>query len=365
MFDPSVTILMRTVRFVFVLLSLVVFLYLFFSQVRVHAQAGVSISPADFNERLSPGEIRNLSIKVRNRSAENEVYYLSVQNISGVRDGGVPIFAPDRAEVTGYEIADWITLATSSVAILAGDEAVVDFSLRVPDNATPGSHFGSVFFSTEAPEIQSSGAAVGFQVANIIHVRVAGDVIEAANVRQFSTDQYIYGSSNVAFTARIENAGNVLVTPIGSVEVKNMFGKKVVSLPFNQDSKSAVFPLTTRDFELSWEDEGPGFGRYEATVSAAYGDSGARFTLSSTVTFWILPMNIIGPALGILAVVLLVTFLIARLYISRTLAQYAQSSSSRRLVQRRRQGSSVTMLVVLVMLVVTALFLIVLLALFA
>jgi hypothetical protein len=85
--------------------------------------------------------------------------------------------------------------------------------------------------------------------------------------------------------------------------------------------------------------------------------------MSSTVTFWILPMNIIGPALGVLAVLLLTVFIFVRLYIRRSLAHVNQG---RRVIQRRRKGgSSEFLLLSVVMLTVIGLFLIVLLALFA
>ena len=74
-------------------------------------------------------------------------------------------------------------------------------------------------------------------------------------------------------------------------------------------------------------------------------------------------MNIIGPALGVLAVILLTVFVIVRLYIKRSLAHLNQG---RRVIQRRRKGgSSQILLLTVVMLTVIGLFLVVLLALFA
>jgi hypothetical protein len=114
-----------------------------------------------------------------------------------------------------------------------------------------------------------------------------------------------------------------------------------------------------------WEDEGPGFGRYEAILSMVYGDQGRQATISSTVTFWILPANIILPALGVLAVLLLVTYVSAKLYVRRKL-QFAETGGARRIVRRRRSsGVSPVLLVAVVMLAVTAIFLLILLALFA
>jgi len=328
-------------------------------------RAGVNISPARIDDQMNPGEVREFQIKVRNRSPLDEMYFLSVRNISGVGvDGGTPIFSTPRAIPTGYELSDWVTLPTESVLLPGNEEMVFTIRISVPESAVPGSHFGAVFVANEPPNIDQSGAAVGFQVANIIHIRVAGEVSEQASIRQFSTNQFFYGSKNVEFTARIENAGNTLITPVGEIELFSMLGRSIVTIPFNQSNLLSVFPKDTRSFAVSWSDPGIGFGRYEALITVGYGDAGARQTLSNTVTFWILPLQVIGPALGVLAILLIITYIIARLYISRTLAQY-QEPNTRRLVRRRKQSSSLPLLVLLIMLVVTALFLLLLLVLFA
>jgi hypothetical protein len=239
----------------------------------------------------------------------------------------------------------------------------ITFLLKVPPEATPGSHFGSVFVSALPPDIQQSGAAVGYDVANIIIMRVSGEADDRANIRQFSTKRFFNSEKNIDFNTRIENEGNVLVKPTGPVEIFNMLGKKVDVVTFNE-SQLSVFPGKVRNFEFNWTSEGTGFGRYEAVLSPVYGESGARKTMSSTVSFWILPVNIILPALAGLAFLLLITFLVVRLYIKRTLAHLAQGQT--RIVRKRKSKSlSSTLLLVVVMLTVSALFLIVLLVLFA
>jgi hypothetical protein len=325
-------------------------------------EAGVSISPARIDEMLEPGIIKEYSFTVRNLNNTEQTYFLSKRNISGVRDGGVPIFDDVNAERSRYNLVEWLSVSTDTLTVPGGATAEVTLTLSVPSDATPGSHFGGIFVSVDAPEIEQSGAAVGYQVANIISIRVAGEANENASIRQFSTDQYFHGSKNVDFSVRIENTGNVLVRPVGPLEIFNMLGQKVDTITFNE-SQGDVFPESIREFNFNWTAEGTGFGRYEAILSPAYGDVGARRTMSSTASFWVLPMNIILPALGALVTILLITFFFVRMYIRRTLAHMTGGT---RLVRRRKQkGSSATLLIIIVLLVVTALFLLVLLAVFA
>jgi hypothetical protein len=348
----------------FALSAIVFFIsFLAFAAISSAQSIGVSITPAQIEETIDPGTSRDFTFTLQNLNESEQTFFFFTRNITGVIDGGTPVFAENNQEVTGYELADWITLESSSAVLAGGATQEVRFKMNVPQDASPGSHFGGVFISVDPPEIENSGAAVGYQVANIISIRVAGEANNTANIRQFSTERYFHGSQNVNFLARIENAGNVLVRPSGPLEIYNMLGQKVDTLNFN-DSQNAVFPANTRDFTLAWEGEGVGFGRYEAIISLVYGDEGVKQTISSTVSFWVLPMNIIGPALGILAFILILTFIFVRLYIRRTLA--GMSSGGTRIVRRRKKSnSSATLLLIVSLLTVSSLFLIVLLVLFA
>lgn len=343
---------------------LFVFLLVLPNVVDAQQSAGVGLKPATIEEPMEPGESRDFSVTVSNLSSTEQTLYLFTRNISGVRAGGVPIFAAENAEVTGYEITEWVSLPESEIVIDGNSSRQISFTISVPDNASPGSHFGGVFVSVEPPRLRSSGAAIGYEVASILSIRVAGEAVEKAQIRSFSTNNFIYGSPNVEFTAVIENQGNVLLRPNGPLEITNMFGSVVATLNFNENL-AGVFPMTERPFDLVWEDEGTGFGRYEARLSLIYGSQGKNQTVTNTVSFWVLPMDIILPAALVLTVLLGGTYLGIKLYVKRKLAYYG---GGRRLVSRRRRGGSSTstgLLVFIVMLSVTAIFLIVLLALYA
>ncbi len=334
------------------------------SLVLAQAGAGITIKPATVEERMEPGTEQTFSVTVRNENNEDQLFYLGTRDIVGVRDGGVPIYSDPELERTEFDMSTWISLTSDTVFIPAQSEVPVSFTVRTPQNASPGSHFAGIFISVEPPEIRESGAAIGYEVANIISIRVAGDVLEKAEIRQFSTDNYIYGSQNVDFNVRIENGGNTLIRPTGPVEVTNMFGTDVTENLIFNESQAGVFPGDTREFTFSWTGEGTGFGRYEAVVSPVYGEEGAKQTMSSSVTFWILPMNIVLPALGVLLTLLLGTYIGVKLYVRRKLSLYA-AMGSRKMVRRQQNAGNPLLLIFLVMMTVTALFFMILLVLFS
>lgn len=340
-------------------------LLLLSSGVALAQGAGITLKPATIEENMDPGASRDYTFVIVNESTADQLYYLGKRDIVGVRDGSVPIYAEEGQEKTGYELSEWIQLAQDTVMIPAGAETAVNFTVTIPNDGAPGSHFGGIFISVEPPKLRESGAAIGYEVANIVSIRVAGEVDERASIRQFSTDNYIYGSPNVEFSLKIENQGNTLVRPRGPLSITNMFGKEVGGGMIFNESAAGVFPRDTREFLFTWESEEPGFGRYEAVVSPVYGEAGANQTISSSVTFWILPMNIIGPALGVLLVTFLVIYVATKLYIRRKLAYYTATGSGRKLVRRNTDTGSPLLLIFLAMLSVSALFFIVLLLLFS
>jgi len=343
---------------------LVAIFFVFFSaETSAQSSEGIGIKPAVLNDALDLGAEKHFSFTVQNKSEVDQTYFFLKKDIIGAREGGEPIFATDTSEKTPYEMSEWIKLEQDSIFIPKGEERVVSFSIKVPDETSPGDHFASIITSSKPPEINKTGASVGYQVANIITIRIPGEIIDLAKIREFSTEKYFYASKNVDFKVKIENEGNVLVKPVGVVDIKNMFGKSVSTIDFNKDA-SGVFPKTTaypegiKLFNLSWKEEGLGFGRYEASLNISYG-SEQKSSLYNTVTFWVLPANVIIPTIISLLVIFLIIFFVVKVHINRKVAMLT-GGGSRRLVNNRRQNQFPTFLVFLSMLALTTIILIVL-----
>ncbi len=353
----------------FIFFCLLVVVGFIFSPAPAFAQdkAGISLSPATIEDAVDPGEQFVKTLKLTNLSSEGQEYYIFTRDIEGVRDGGVPIFANEDAEVTGFEMSSWITLPEDQPLIVGPGETVsFQIKIDVPENATPGSHFAGVFSSIEAPRLRTIGAAVGYDVASVVSLRIRGDAIESATIREFSTDKTIYGSPDVNFQLRLENKGTVLLRPYGPLSITNMFGKRVELLTANE-SLAGVFPGTVRDFALSWTSEDLAFGKYTAEVGLVYGSEGSSRSLVSETSFWVLPMNILGPALLGILVIFLTVYFGVRLYIRSAVRRLSGQSVSRRARGRRVSNAptSPMLLFIIIFLGVTALFLLILLILFA
>lgn len=343
--------------------------FVYFSTVEAQGEAGLRISPSIIEDRIEPGDSFEGTLRVTNLEGTEREFFIIRRDISSIGPGGQPVFA-EPGEITGYELSEWISLAQTSIVLNPNEEGTVNFVVTVPENASPGGHFGGIFLSAEAERQRTTGAGVGYQVGTIMNFRIGGDIIEEAQVREFSTDNLLYGTANVKFDVSVENEGNVLIRPRGPIDIADMFGKKVATIRLN-DSGAAVLPNSRRDFSISWEDEGFFFGRYEAIVALAYGED-VRKTASAATSFWVLPIQIILPVLGGLLLFVLLIYFGMRMYVRRRLEDMYRHSRVRakgrrpaRVVRAERGPFPKIAVVVIALLVFTMLFLAVLFLFFA
>jgi hypothetical protein len=347
---------------IIVLASFIVFLNLGVSL--AHAQqAGIQIKPSIIEERVEPGQTYPFTLHITNRGSVSDTFFVTKRDITGIGEDGHPILADESEEKTGFESSTWISVGQESVEIPSGQERSIPITILVPSDATKGGYFASIIVTTNPPQLQGVGATVSYGAATIVALRVggsAGDAVEEVNIREFRTDKVLYGSPEVTFITKVANIGNTLLRPRGPLEITDMFGKKVASLVVNVDG-AAVLPKGERTFETSWKGEGLFFGRYQVVMSLGYGEDEKK-TVSETLSFWVLPANVLIPVLVVAAVLIIGLFTLTKMHIKRKLRSMNVSANTAR---RSRGTVSRSALTTVVFLVCTLAFFLFLFAFFA
>lgn len=328
--------------------------------------AGLQLKPAVVEDQVNPGEVHQYTLSVTNVGKAAGIFYIHTLDIKGVDDGGRPIFS-NHNEITGYELSSWMSVPLQSVSLGTGESKTISFSVHIPTDASPGSHFASILFNDKPTAPTSSGTGVGFDVGAIVSLRISGDIHEEAQLREFSTDKLIYGTPNVTFTSKVENLGNVLVQPSGSIQITSMFGRQVANIPVNE-LLASVFPKANRTYTTKWASDTFAFGRYEAVVSLVYG-SDARKTIYSTTSFWVLPIIPICIILGGVLVIIITIFALMKAYIRKQLRQMGVTKVTKAdsdFYKKKYQKSvSKLVIVAMAMLLVCVVFLVLMFVLFA
>lgn len=287
---------------------------------------GIKISPVRVEDLVVPGQILQRMIKVTNNSNNAKRLYPYIKDFTADgEEGAAKLLAPGEGDETS--MASWIKIDAEGADFLPNEEKEMPFTIEVPENIGPGGYYGAIVFGTQAPKVQGEGAergaaiAIAQQTGALVLIQVAGDALEEAEVREYSTDKDFYPTPfDVKFMIRIENKGNVHVKPYGKIEITNMFGKQAGTLYINEKGAN-ILPHSIRRFQSEWKGD-LGFGRYKAMLILSYGtpaNQGGKGMQSiiQDVYFWVFPWKIIIPAfLGIIFLVALIV-LFLKFYKSR------------------------------------------------
>src|SRR5690606_4502697 len=134
----------------------------------------------------------------------------------------------------GTTLAEWIEITKDPVVLGPGQSAPVPFTVRVPENVSPGGHFAAIMVGTRPPENSGEFQIKTSQiVTSLFFLRISGDVIENGMIREFRSTETFYSEPEVGFEVRFANKGNVHIQPQGEIKIKNMWGKERGTIPIN------------------------------------------------------------------------------------------------------------------------------------
>lgn len=287
-----------------------------------HSAKALTLSPPTVEINAKPGEVVQVVAKLYNDTASVLDIKPGALSFTSKGERGQPDFFEDK---TGLDLQHWITVP-SDVALAPQERRSVVIAVAVPKNADPGGHYAAIFWGTQPPKVENSGAGIQGQIAMLILVNVEGNAKADASIIEFRPVSKFVTHLPADFIVRVQNTGSVHVHPAGDLMIRNMFGRRAVTLPFNiQPSTGNVLPKSIRRFDLSWFKQGVelgqsewykewnnfAFGRYTAELAATYGPSNKLFTAKTT--FWVFPwMVCIVMLIGLALVVFILRSLVMR-----------------------------------------------------
>ncbi|MDF1498503.1 MAG: DUF916 domain-containing protein [Patescibacteria group bacterium] len=274
----------------------------------------VSISPPVIEIDVNPGDQIERTIKVNNETEKERTYIVGVKKFEMIGEEGYQKFIPIEENNDDFGLTSWIKYNETKIVVSPKSSKEFKFTIDIPLSADPGGHYASVYFSTGAENVDndaSSAVGVQAQINSLILFRVSGDVVEKAEIESFDLEngKILLYHLPVNFVFRVKNEGNVHIMPIGNIEIKNMFGKKVEVLNANPKN-NRVLPESIRKIESQWgsdeknmleggfiqelknEYSNFAFGKYSARLDAVYGN-GNQNLLSGMIIFWIIPWRLI------------------------------------------------------------------------
>lgn len=280
-----------------------------------------ALSPAIMEISAKRGEVIEQTFTIINSNIAEQTYYLEAIKFVSREDSGAPKFIPYDVDHSG--LAEWISLFSNSVRVPARSKGDVSFKIAIPDDIASGGYYAAITVS-EAPQeiVATNGASIEAKTATLLLLTVEGDTNEKAVLLDFSVTDKSTSLLSGVYEYRIQNQGNVHVSPSGVVKVTDIFGR-VVSTSNANESGSRVLSGTTRSFDgsIGTEDKTGFFnalkqqtsqfvvGPVTVSLDLKYG-SGDQ-VLNEEVVFWVIPWQLIISVL-ILLIVGLVIFRVIR-----------------------------------------------------
>lgn len=277
---------------------------IFSTQVKaVDDSTGLIISPPLKENSANPGDSLSDVIKITNPTDSTLEVAITVQDFKAQGEEGAQIFIDPGENITGFSMASWIEVE-KNFTLKSQETKEIEYSVKVPDNAEAGGHYGVIFFTpskTSSDVLEGSGAVVVPKVGSLILVNVSGNVVYSAEIEEFSTAKSIYLNNKniIDFISRVQNTGTSHIKPQGNIVVKNSLGNTVTTLAVNEKSGN-ILPDSIRKFENEW-DKKYGFGYYKAELALTYGEGK---TITDSLSFWVFPwMETVG---GIIVLIFLI-----------------------------------------------------------
>lgn len=268
----------------------------------VHA---FSISPSVVELNGSRSDIVQSTITVINTSAADQTFYLGTMKFVPREESGKPQFIPPEEDLSGFP--EWISFEQQSVKVSGGSKVDVPFTIAIPDGADSGTHHAAIVISDSPYEVvEANGVSLNARIAVLLFLTVEGETLEAASLLDFtsSIDGKTLSVASGDFAYRLQNQGNVNVTPVGTVTVRDIFGRQIEVVDANAVG-GRLLPESTRKYDGVFGPQGPKnffaiagdqfnqfvLGPVTIDLSLEYGQSGLQIT--DSISFWVIPWQLL------------------------------------------------------------------------
>ena len=264
----------------------------------------------DIRDDEARSDTQQGEILLSNASTEVTFVYISIVDF-------VPTSGSESFQFVGRSpgvtsVRDWITIDSPlEFTFKPGESKEIPYTIKAPADAEPGSHFGVIFFKATNAADQDAQIKVGTQVGVLAFVTIPGKFEQKGDITSFTAPAFVQ-SGPVNLEMLFSNTGTVYFEPKGTIEISNMFGSKIASVPIGG---YAVLPTGVKKMDFPWDVSGLLLGRYTA-VAKIY-DTDGNLIASATTSFWAVPIwYIVGFLVLLVILFLVINFLRTRVSIS-------------------------------------------------
>lgn len=278
-----------------------------------------SVSPMVANEKAKPRDIIKKELLVTNNTSQRMDLYIHVENIDPTV--GVQEFVSPGVSDLSTSLANWVEITRGVIELSAGETRKIPYLIHVNLTAKPGNYYARIQFNKGPKRSEAEVSKEG--TALMLNLEVQDDAKERLQLGNFISEDGVILGDTVSFSYLLENIGNRLIEPRGSIRIFNRRGEEVGSVPLNANGEE-INPDNKKQLAAAWNATGR-FGKYKAFLDLEYGENQLA-SVQDTVYFWVFPWKEIMVAfVGVLVLAVVGTYIVHM----RSIAQPVQVRANR------------------------------------
>ena len=299
------------------------------------SSASLSIVPKK-TYLIEPGKDVKDTLVIRNLDSQNPLELsLRVVDFTFTDNGGTPkLFLDENAPQTTWSLKPYTTIP-KTVSVAPSASKTIDISVAIPANHGAGSYYSAIIYGTTSPD----GGNVGLSASGVtlVFTTIPGKVSEDLILKKLGAyDTTIKGGDlsgyklfnekeprSIGYT--LQNNGNVTEAPVGTIKLKDIFGRETTIDDVNPSGSLALIGQTrtyttciksasqqvdfngSRSTAASCVSPGLWPGYYRVSLDVFYGQNGnTTKEVNGVASFWYLPWWFVIAFLILLVIIAIV-----------------------------------------------------------
>ncbi len=227
--------------------------------VRPEKQGQTTLPGGHFNFALAADDHITDAMVVENFSDHSIAFSFYGADILSASGGGV---APAQATNVMHGVGAWMAVPNPKRTIGAHQEVTVPFTLTVPAGERPGQHLGAIVASADVGTTPT-GSVIEARTALLVVVTLPGVASPSGRLGPLRVSpvahQFVFGIT-------LTNTGNLLLTYVGSITVRDAAGRSVARRSL-VPSSGYVVPAGVILLTATWDDALPQSSAYTARAT--------------------------------------------------------------------------------------------------
>jgi hypothetical protein len=280
---------------------------------------GLRISPVRTDLTIEPGKSRIIDVYVDNVTDSPTVLRGVTNDFTASNDesGKPQVLFDDGASAPSHGLRKYVA-PISNFTLAPKERKDVKITISIPTGTAGGGYYGAVRFLPASGAGSEKSVSLSASVGSLVLVTVPGDVKTQLGLASFNINRpngkastFFTNGKSIEATMRFKNTGNVQTAPFGKINLKKS-GKTIASYEINNtEPRGTVLPDSIRLFQQSFNDKTQSFGKYTVEGNFGYGNNGQLITTSST--FYVVPLLYILLAGGLIVLIALFVFIVPRM----------------------------------------------------